>query len=537
MKKIRKKQRSVLLILVVSCIVLISDIVLIGINYYASQQALNHSLMQRAQGHMEGVELALGMTKRNMLQLATHFSGNKKLNLLFLEGKKAVAAEGSASPKAAEIRKKILSDVKSSWDEMTSKFDVRQLHYHLGPGSLSFLRVHKPHKFGDRMDDVRYTIVDTNAELKARTGFETGRVYSGIRGVVPIFVTDPETEKKVHVGALEVGTSYTKLLMLVSKAQGTGSAILLTKAHAERNMWPNSIKERFGDILQTCGCFIESSSRPLAETKEMISMAKNLALGSSIRKMEIIEKDGRFFTLYQEPLRDYRGESNVDLPVAGSTIIWDDVTLEVNKFNQDFQLNILYGILGFFIIEIVLFFAMRVERKIYEMGTLAGLDGLTGIPNRRDFDEVWLKEISRARRYNQPLSVVMCDVDYFKLFNDSYGHVRGDECLRKVASALSGSLHRSTDYVARYGGEEFVYILPNTTVEQAEKITEKARLAIIALAMEHKESSVSSVVTMSFGIASMVVIEPEEVKLIRIADECLYKAKAKGRNCAVSKQI
>jgi len=532
--KKRNKWQRILLVLAVSSVIIISSAVLIGVNYIGAKQALDASLMRRAKDHMQGIDIALAMTKRNMLQLATHFSENAFLNELFLEGKKAVEAEDSKSLAAAKIRKKMLNSVKPGWDAMTAEFDVRQLHYHLGPGSLSFLRVHKPSKFGDRMDEIRYTVVDTNAEKIARTGFETGRVYSGIRAVVPIFVDDPEIEQNVYVGALEVGTSYAAILTNIDKIQGIGSAVLLTKAHTEKNMWPDAIQKKMGHIIQGCECFIEASSRSIAETKNMLlaTIAEELVVGSN--KLKIIEQAEKYYILYSEPLRDYRGALNADLPDAGVTLIWDDITDEINQFNEDVKLSILYGVLGFLMIEIVLFFALRVERKFHEIGDLVGLDGLTNIPNRRDFELTLANEMNRAKRYKQPLSVVMCDVDYFKLFNDCYGHVEGDECLRMVATALDNSLKRGGDYVARYGGEEFIIILPNTTAEQAVKITEKARLAVMNLAIEHQDSKVNSVVTMSFGIASVSLAEKDKVDIVSIADEYLYLAKEQGRNRVVA---
>lgn len=530
----RSKKQRVLLVLAVSCVLIISDAALIGFNYITAKQALDVSLMRRAKDHMQGIEIALAMTKLNMLQLATHFSGNEPLNLLFLAGKKAVETDGSGSLAAAEIRKKMLASIKPGWDEMAAKFDVRQLHYHLGPGSLSFLRVHRPNKFGDRMDEIRYTIVDTNAERKARTGFETGRVYSGIRGVVPVFVVDPVNNENVYIGALEVGTSYSAILENVDKVQGIGSAILLTKNHVEKNMWPEAIQKRLGSVISGSGYFIESSSRSLLETKNMMSATVLREQVSDRNSLKITEYAGKYYILYREPLRDYRGGLNLELPAAGATIIWDDVTQEINKFYSDVKLNIFYGILGFFIIEIVLFFALRIERRFYEIGDLVALDGLTNIPNRRDFESNLANEVNRARRYKQSLSVVMCDVDYFKLYNDCYGHVKGDECLIKVASSLANSLNRAGDYVARYGGEEFVFILPSTTTEQAVKITEKARLAIMGLAIEHTDSKVNSMVTMSFGVASIVLTESSKVDIVSIADECLYQAKEQGRNCVIS---
>lgn len=179
----KRKNRSVLYI---SAIILCIDLVFIAFNYYTSQKTLNSTLFQRAQTHQNEFNLTLDMTYRNMLQLSTYISNNDELNQLFLAGKKAVEKDGIKSESVAVLRQKLLDKVKVPWELTTEKFHVRQLHYQLGPGSLSYLRVHRPSKFGDRMDNIRFMIVDTNEEKTERVGFETGRIYSGLRGVSPI---------------------------------------------------------------------------------------------------------------------------------------------------------------------------------------------------------------------------------------------------------------------------------------------------------------------------------------------------------------
>jgi diguanylate cyclase (GGDEF)-like protein len=155
---------------------------------------------------------------------------------------------------------------------------------------------------------------------------------------------------------------------------------------------------------------------------------------------------------------------------------------------------------------------------------LATMDGLTQLANRRCFDETIQREWLRARLETQPVSVILGDVDYFKLYNDHYGHQGGDECLKAVANCLQTSLLRPGDFIARYGGEEFVVILPNTDSDGAQKVAENLRSAVLALKREHKLSKVNQYVTMSFGVASVV---PKNKgfgfeDLIRSADDCLY---------------
>ena len=165
------------------------------------------------------------------------------------------------------------------------------------------------------------------------------------------------------------------------------------------------------------------------------------------------------------------------------------------------------------------------------LSNLAIHDGLTGIYNRRYFDETLAREWKRTMREKAPLSLIMLDIDYFKKYNDTYGHQAGDECLRQVATTISGALRRPADMAARYGGEEFVVVLPNLKLEDSAKFGETIRAKIEALKMEHKQSDANPFITVSLGIASVV---PSSIssyeELVGAADKALYSAKNKGRN-------
>lgn len=173
----------------------------------------------------------------------------------------------------------------------------------------------------------------------------------------------------------------------------------------------------------------------------------------------------------------------------------------------------------------------EVQRLQLELEKLSYIDGLTGIPNRRMFDQNFEKEWLRAQREQSELSLIMIDIDFFKKFNDYYGHLEGDECLKKVGKCIDNIVNRSTDVVARYGGEEFIILLPNTNIEQAITIAEECRLGIEKLKILHAESSVSDFVTISVG-ASTIVPEPTitSLALIETADKALYTVKESGRN-------
>lgn len=161
-------------------------------------------------------------------------------------------------------------------------------------------------------------------------------------------------------------------------------------------------------------------------------------------------------------------------------------------------------------------------------------DGLTGISNRRAFDEKLAYEWKLGRREQTPLAVVLCDVDHFKAYNDTYGHILGDQCLRAIAAVLDTVIRRPADMAARYGGEEFALILPKTDSEGAMHILNRIRHTLQARAIPHRSSPTSAYVSFSFGLAVAVPSDDAEMgELVQAADEALYQAKAEGRDRAV----
>ncbi len=162
---------------------------------------------------------------------------------------------------------------------------------------------------------------------------------------------------------------------------------------------------------------------------------------------------------------------------------------------------------------------------------LSAIDGLTGLANRRNFDEFIEREWRRAVRDKKPISIIMMDIDHFKAYNDHYGHQGGDDCLKKVASVIAETVKRPADLASRYGGEEFVVVLPETEIKGAAELAERLRMEVEAMGNPHEHSSASKVVTISVGVASLI---PERgmahSELVELADKALYAAKRDGRN-------
>lgn len=177
--------------------------------------------------------------------------------------------------------------------------------------------------------------------------------------------------------------------------------------------------------------------------------------------------------------------------------------------------------------------ARRAAEKI--LARQARLDGLLGIPNRRYFDEQLHKQLIHSSRNRAPFSIIMIDVDHFKLYNDFYGHQQGDKCLIAVSKAIQEGLRRPMDFLARYGGEEFCCILPDTGRQGAMKVAANIRASLARVAIPHENSPVSESVTISMGVATWLPENKTSAeKLLRQADMNLYSAKRNGRDRAVA---
>ena len=185
----------------------------------------------------------------------------------------------------------------------------------------------------------------------------------------------------------------------------------------------------------------------------------------------------------------------------------------------------------------------RVARRTRELEmanerlkTLSHTDALLGIANRAHFNERLAQLYAIARRNERPIGLVLIDVDYFKRYNDRYGHLQGDVCLQSVVKAIQSCMHRQTDFLARYGGEELVVVLPDSNLAGTLAVAQRMVQAVRALQIAHASSSVADIVTISAGAASHVPCSADGKLLIHEADEALYSAKAAGRNCAMHSQ-
>lgn len=199
-----------------------------------------------------------------------------------------------------------------------------------------------------------------------------------------------------------------------------------------------------------------------------------------------------------------------------------------NSFSLDaLRWSIAFAIIGALIVNNI-GYIMNMYCKVRD---LSNIDGLTCISNRRHFEEVFDRTWKQAIRLSKPVSIIMCDIDNFKAYNDTYGHQEGDECLKMLARTLNETLQRPLDMIARYGGEEFIVVLPDTTLDGANHIAERMRERIESLKIIHEASKTADVVTISLGVSSVIPTQDSNHEaLISAADRALYKAKESGRN-------
>ena len=254
------------------------------------------------------------------------------------------------------------------------------------------------------------------------------------------------------------------------------------------------------------------------------------------------------------------GNYQFKVMAANSDGVWTekaaDISLEVNTFTKQIYLRNLFSSGGgsaLIIWKISVFQIQSRERKLArlinektdelkkandELQHLANSDGLTKVGNRRFFEEFLISEWSRAQRSGSEISLMRLDIDYFKLFNDTYGHQAGDNCLQQLAVALKESTRRPTDFVARFGGEEFAVILGETDLLGAENIANQILDNVRKLEIPHSGSKNFDTVTVSIGVVTTFVgTQMSEIDLIKAADQALYEAKESGRNCVVSKDL
>lgn len=525
-KKIR------LTFLTITFFIVSTDILLIGANYYSAKDFLYQSLADRGAQLHNSYNATLRQISGFMRQTANYIANDERVGELFQDGRAAVEREGGGTggPAAARIRMELYNLVARSWEEMSKNDEDRQLHFHLPPDT-SFLRVHSPERFGDDLSDIRHSVVTTTMTRQETAGFEVGRLFAGIRGVVPVFFGPEEQDNRQFIGALEAGVSMEFMIDQLKDILSAEFAVFIDWDQAQNIMWPDFLEEHTQTHPVVYNNMLEATTDK-ADILELLDDPKveNL-FGQS--KTILSKLDGKPVAVTSFPLRDYSGTIDPNYPPVGTIMVWSPAEREIAAFNHRFRTNLGIALTGLVIVELLLFWGVVSAYRAQTHRAQSLTDGLTGIANRRHFDMRLSEEIARARRRNDVLSVIIFDIDYFKQYNDHHGHLKGDHCLQKVAQTLKNELKRSGDFLARYGGEEFVVILPSMEGKAAVLLAERMRQAIEQLQLPHKARiDNGEVVTICGGVsgARFSPDETMEADLLFLADKALYRAKADGRN-------
>lgn len=284
--------------------------------------------------------------------------------------------------------------------------------------------------------------------------------------------------------------------------------------------------------------------------KSNTSLSCNLDYNQQLPRQEIIDNyeqlsQGKIITQDNLSLTGLLDTNSTELgilelslllvPIISHQKLWGLLCIKQDKTPRQWQAD---EIMLMDRVAIQLGIAIKQSELLQKLEELSVVDGLTKIANRRKFDRYLAAEWKRLTREQNPLSLILCDVDHFKLYNDTYGHQAGDLCLRQIAQAISHVVKRPADLVARYGGEEFAVILPNTDLNGAKYIAQKIRLQIASLRIPHINSPVDLYVTLSFGVASCIPrVGLGYYGLISAADSGLYQGKELGRNRIVKFEI
>ncbi len=352
------RQSTSRLFILIGAIIAVSDGLFVAINMHLDQQTLDQEWHDQWERTFAAYDLTLGQELNKMVMLAHFIADNEQIKDLFHAGAVAVEAEGGGPGRAGAhfARIALYQRLAPAWRRLSAEYGIRQVHFHLTPGSLSFLRVHQPDRYGDRMDDLRHIIVDVDIDTAHLQGFEIGRIYSGLRGVVPVTHMDADGVEQIF-GVLEVGTSFDQLVNRLDDVFGAGTAVLLNREEVDGAMWDEFIAARFPDETPACDCLVEAYSRnDVFDLVASPSMSAALAAGDDY---SLVRQGDREYLVLHKPLRDYRGMRDPQRPAVGQVVVWRDVTDRMAAFRADQRLTFFYALLALVAIESLLFFAKR----------------------------------------------------------------------------------------------------------------------------------------------------------------------------------
>ena len=392
--------------------------------------------------------------------------------------------------------------------------NFRQLHFH-EPDNRSFLRFHKPDKFGDDLTGIRLSVEYVNSTGLRISGFEEGRIFNGYRNVYPLSLNN------VHLGSVELSISMSAVISRLQESFELESQFILLRSVVDEKVFaseqPNyrewSVDPAFVmdlNISEECLLLGHISERTSQKIQDLL--VRNISGSEPFSR--VIMYDNRHMVLTFLPILNF-----------SSRTVGYIFSIEDNDKLANLRDSFLIITAAFFLLMVFaltfLFYSIAVNRKIEAMVLF---DPLTKAFSRKEIFSRLNSEHDRYRRYGAEFSISMIDIDHFKKVNDEYGHQTGDKVLSELSELILSRL-RSSDHFGRYGGEEFMLILPETEGVQAFDFLESLRQQI----REHS-FTMAGQITVSIGIAAAGDSEKSPEELINRADVNLYKAKKSGRD-------
>lgn len=347
---------------VVSLIIALTDGLFVYVNYRDTQQVLYKTLAAEAAQHESAFALNLRSLGLHMQQMAAYLANLSEVRDLFLRGYLAVKDEGGGGggSQAAAVRQRLFELVAPGWRKSASDYQMRLLHFHLGPGDVSFLRVHEPTRFGDDLSQIRHSITHAISNDMPTHGFESGRVDAGVRGVVPISATLPGRSMPQVIGALEAGSSFGQLLRVLESGTHAAYSVLMTTEHLYDTRWPDLAAKQVRKRPLLGDWFIEATSDESLLREILADPAVAAKLGA---REPIVARVGETdYAVYGFPFRDFENALDPAQPAVGVVVTWHDATAAIAAAENTLITNVLLGAFGFLLVESLLFVAWTLAR-------------------------------------------------------------------------------------------------------------------------------------------------------------------------------
>ena len=419
------------------------------------------------------------------------------------------------------IRKNLFNTLKKRYQKFTN-YGIQQLHFHL-PNNESFLRFHKPQKYGDNLTKIRESVKYVNKYKKPTIGFEEGKIFNGYRFVYPLF-----NQQNNHIGSVEISASLLSIKKVFEKTNTSNLDFIILKDVVLSKVFKSQLKN-YKQYHSFENFFIQTTINDYNQLKNPNPNLYTLLQDTNIKnKLLPINKqfhskfqDFKLYTIFFIPLLNDFTAKNV-----GYSIIIGESTY----FTYFFQ-SIIISYIGIIFLSILIGFIIYenkkhllevIEKEKYKIESYT--DELTNLKNRKSYNQEIPKNLQMNKRYNKTFSIIIFDIDYFKSINDNYGHKAGDTVLIEISNLIS-SLLRENDSFYRIGGEEFIIILPYTNIKQSILVCEKIKSNVEKNLNTIKDKTI----TISLGVTEVKKDDTEESIFTRI-DTYLYESKKQGRN-------